>query len=156
MLQTIIVDSDAAYRSALRRLLSGMPSVAVVGEYSSMSEALIEAPSRRPDVLIVEIPHDKDAKGEKESASTLERLAKSLPNAAILATGPSVSADFVIQVIRAGALEFLRRPVERNDLVTALDKVVRFRQSAAPKRQVGRITSVFSTKGGLGVTTVAT
>ena len=149
MVHTIIIDSDSSHRAALRRLLGGMPSVAVMAEYAGIAEALLEAPSRQPDVLIVEI---QDGQG----TPALERLAKAIPKAAVLATGPSQSADFVIQVIRAGAHEFLRRPVEQADLVAALDKVVRLRQSTAPKRHAGPITSVFAAKGGLGVTTVAT
>jgi pilus assembly protein CpaE len=45
--------------------------------------------------------------------------------------------------------------VERNDVQAALDKLGRFHRGSAPARRLGRITSVFSTKGGLGVTTVA-
>jgi pilus assembly protein CpaE len=78
-----------------------------------------------------------------------------VPDAAIFAVGPSMSADLVIRVIRAGAVEFLQRPVDRVDVAAALDKISRFRRSGAPSRPVGRITSVFSPKGGLGVTTMA-
>jgi pilus assembly protein CpaE len=82
-------------------------------------------------------------------------MAKTVPDAAIFAVGPSVSADLVIRVIRAGAVEFLQRPVDRADVAAALDKISRFRRSSVPTRPVGRITSVFSPKGGLGVTTMA-
>ena len=61
----------------------------------------------------------------------------------------------MIQLIRAGALEFLSRPVEREEVLAALDKVLRLRRTAAPAKQAGRIVSVFSGKGGLGVTTMA-
>jgi pilus assembly protein CpaE len=64
--------------------------------------------------------------------------------------------DFVIQAIRAGAVEFLRRPVQRDDLSAALEKLLRLRRASEPPARAGRITSVFSTKGGLGVTTLAT
>ena len=42
-------------------------------------------------------------------APDFERLARTLPDTAILATGPIHSAEFVIQVMRAGAMEYLRR-----------------------------------------------
>ena len=61
-----------------------------------------------------------------------------MPDAAIVATGPSVSADLVIRVIRAGAVEFLRRPVDRADVAAALDKIARFRRGArAPQPRAG-------------------
>jgi pilus assembly protein CpaE len=79
-----------------------------------------------------------------------------LPDTAIFATGETTSADFVIQVVRAGAAEFLSRPVERGDVLTALDKLSRGRRRApATPRLSGRIISVFATKGGLGATTLA-
>jgi len=86
----------------------------------------------------------------------VEALARTFPEAAVFVTGPSVSADFVIEVIRAGAVEFLRRPVQEGDLASALEKLLRIRRPTLPAARPGRITSVFSTKGGLGVTTVAT
>ena len=154
MLRAIIVDSEPGSRAALRRTLAATPSMAIVGEVATIAEAVQDAPARDPDVLIVEVPGD-DRGGEK-APGAIANLSRLLPNAAIFATGPgSVSADFVIRVIRAGALEFLRRPVERADLQAALEKVVRFRRGAAPARRVGRITAAFSAKGGLGVTTLA-
>jgi pilus assembly protein CpaE len=147
-LQIVLVDSDPDHRAMLRRTLSGSPAWVIVGEYADSAQALLEVAPRRPDVLLVEI---EDAPG---TAAVVERLARTLPTAGILAMGPSASAEFVIKVIRAGAFEFLRRPVERADLMAALDKIARFRQSTPPPR-LGQVTSVFSTRGGLGVTTVA-
>jgi pilus assembly protein CpaE len=83
-------------------------------------------------------------------------LTRSFPDAAVFATGTDISADLVIDAIRAGAVEFLRRPVQRTDLEAALEKLLRLRRASPPPARAGRITSVFSTKGGLGVTTLAT
>lgn len=155
MLRAVVVDSDAESRASLRRILGAVPAVAVVGEYAEAAEALREVAARHPDILIVEIPETKDPDGEGWSVQSIEHFARALPDTAILATAPSLSADFIIKVIRAGALEFIPRPVERHDLVAALEKLIRVRRGVAPVRHTGRITSVFSTKGGLGVTTLA-
>ena len=155
-LRTIIVDSDPDSRAKLRQMLAVIPSVVVVGEIPNVSEALVEAPARRADVLIVEIPSGQDRKDGERTISAIAELARALPDTAIFATGPSVSADLVIQVIRAGALDFLSRPVNQGELLAALEKVARSRRGVAPERRHGRVTSVFSTKGGVGVTTVAT
>ena len=60
----------------------------------------------------------------------------------------------MLQIIRAGALEFVKRPVEHLELMGALDKLGRFRGKSAV-RQPGRLTAVFSARGGLGATTLA-
>jgi pilus assembly protein CpaE len=154
--RTLIVDSDAESRANLRQILAGIPSTAVIGEIGNLSEALVEAPACHPDVLMVEIPSEDGRKDGRRAVSVIEQLARTLPDTAIFAIGPSVSADLVIQVIRAGALDFLGRPVKRDDLVAALAKVARYRRGAVSERRHGQVTSVFSTKGGVGVTTIAT
>ena len=152
-LRAVLVDSDAGARAATRRLLVDIPTITLVGEYSSLAEALLHAASTRPDLLVVEVDAD-ESPAASPAVTAIEQLARKLPETAILATGHGVSAELVVRVLRAGALEFLRRPVERVDLVAALEKLARFRGSALP-RNPGRITSVFAAKGGLGATTLA-
>ncbi len=152
-LRAVLVDSDAGARAATRRLLVDIPTVTLVGEYSGLAEALLHAAATRPDLLVVEVDAD-ESPAASPAVTAIEQLARKLPETAILATGHGVSAELVVRVLRAGALEFLRRPVERVDLVAALEKLARFRGSALP-RNPGRITSVFAAKGGLGATTLA-
>jgi pilus assembly protein CpaE len=154
LLRTIIIDSDEGSRVNLRHVLAGTPSV-IVGEFRDISQALHTAPAYRPDVLIVEIPSGQVDNGNGAS-SAIEHLARVLPDTAILVTGPTQSADLVIQVMRAGAVDFVARPVKQDDLRKALEKVARSRPGVVLQQRIGQVTSVFSTKGGSGVTTVAT
>ncbi len=154
-LRTIIIDSDPESTATLKRMLATSPSVVLVGEFTHARQAVHEGPARRPDLVIAEVDETEAASSGGPPAWVIESLVRALPGAVILSTGRSTSVDFVIEVIRAGALEFIRRPIEREDLISALDKVLRLRRGAPAARQPGRITSVFSTKGGLGVTTLA-
>ena len=149
-LRTVIVDSDAASRAALRRILAATPSAVVVNEFSELSAAAVEARSSRPDLLIVEVSSEEDA-----AVAAIHDMAKTFPEAAIFAIGTGESADLVIRVLRAGAVEFIRRPVDRADVIAALDKIARFRRGSETARRTARVTSVFCPKGGLGVTTMA-
>jgi pilus assembly protein CpaE len=151
--RAVVVDSDPDTRAAVRRVLGGLPGVAVVGEYSHAGEAALQAPASRPDVMIVEVSVDSDA-DNATSAATVAGLARRLPDTALLATAANGSPEFVLQILRAGALELVRRPIEQRELLAALDKVARLRGRPV-QRQAGRVTAVFSTKGGLGTTTLA-
>src|SRR6266478_5408127 len=151
--RTIIVADPG---SPLKGLLASSSATLVVGEFKRLSQAMQEGPSRRPDLVIADLPEDRTGGPDGPPARMVEALARTFPEAAVFVTGPSVSADFVIEVIRAGAVEFLRRPVQEADLASALEKLLRIRRPTLPAARPGRITSVFSTKGGLGVTTVAT
>jgi pilus assembly protein CpaE len=155
MLKAIIVESDPETCGTIRRMVSSYPAVAVVGEYATLHEVLAEGIGRRPDLMIVEIPYDAAKPDVTRVAQTVESLVRAAPEAALIVTGSPAPADLVLQVIRAGALEFLRRPVQREELLTVLEKVARLRRSGGAARPAGRITAVYSTKGGLGVTTMA-
>ena len=152
MLRTVIIDSDAESRALLRKTLATTPSVVVVSEYAEIRQAAVDLPGRRPDLVVVELPGD----AADRAVQAIHEVAELVPDAAIFATGQATSAEFVIQVIRAGAAEFLSRPVERDDVLTALDKLSRGRRAPTGPRMSGRIISVFATKGGLGATTLAT
>lgn len=154
MLRTIIVGGDAESTSVLKGLLAASSAVLVVGDFKRLPQAVHEGPARRPDLVIVELAAETGPDGPP--GKVVEALTRAFPEATVFATGPSVSADFVIQVVRAGAVEFLRRPVQRDDLAAALEKLLRLRRGSQPPVRAGRITSVFSSKGGLGVTTLAT
>jgi pilus assembly protein CpaE len=145
LLRTVIIDSDQHCRAVIRRTLAEIPSIDLVAEYPDVSQALRTMSAHRADALLVELDGD---------TTSIESLVRAVPDAAVLAMGPVSSADFVIRAIRAGALEFLRRPIERTELVGALDKVLRMRRGGSRQRRA-RVTSVFATKGGLGATTLA-
>jgi len=87
----------------------------------------------------------------------IELLSQEAPEVAIIAVGPSVSADALLQVIRAGASEYLPRPFSAEDVSAAFHRVRRRLGTIAPEEATGRgnITTVFSPKGGVGVTMVA-
>ncbi len=146
MLRALIVDSDTGARATIRRMLGAAGAVGIVGEFGDLAEALAASAVARPDLAVVEV----SATGAVEA---VELLVRRLPGVAIVATG-DLPADVGIRVIRAGAFEFLKRPVEQRDLIGAVEKFARFRSVSVPPRQ-GRITAVFSTKGGLGATTLA-
>jgi pilus assembly protein CpaE len=153
-LRILLVGGDAESTALLKRHLGAMAAVQVVGEFGHLSAALQEGPGRRPDLVIVELAVKETADGSP--ANVVGTLTRAFPDAAVFAAGADVSADFVIEAIRAGAVEFLRRPIQRADLAAALEKLLRLRRGSQPPARAGRITSVFSTKGGLGVTTLAT
>ncbi|HET7853065.1 MAG TPA: response regulator [Candidatus Methylomirabilis sp.] len=154
-LRVILVDSDPASRASVRQILLATSSL-VVAEFSRIVEALAGAAPYRPDLVILEVPTEQGGKAEGEWLSAIEELAHALPNTPILATAASVSAELVIRAIRAGTFDFLGRPVKQDELLAALAKMARFQRRGATEHRRGKVASVFSTKGGVGVTTIAT
>ncbi len=82
----------------------------------------------------------------------LERELRREPRTNVLVTAPKAESDLLITALRAGVHEFLVRPVSAQDLNVALDRITR-RVPGGAKR--GSVVTVYSAKGGVGVTTVA-
>ena len=152
-LRTIFV---GALDSPVRRLLGDTPTTVPVGEFRRVAQAVQEGGARRPDLIVVDLPDDRSTGPDGPPVKIIETLTRAFPEAAVFASGLNLSADFVIEIIRAGAVEFLVRPVQAIHLTAALEKLLRLRRAPQPVHRAGRITSVYSSKGGLGVTTVAT
>jgi pilus assembly protein CpaE len=80
------------------------------------------------------------------------------PHRQLVATGPQLSPDLLLEAMRAGISEYLPKPVTPEALRTGVYRVMRklgWTPSGGPQ-QTGRLYALFSPKGGSGCTTVAT
>lgn len=88
----------------------------------------------------------------------IEALAAESPDRLIIAAGPELGAEVLLQVIRGGASEYLPRPIQDDEVLAALRRA---RRKLTPTVETevaspGRVFAFFSPKGGVGVTTAAT
>jgi pilus assembly protein CpaE len=92
----------------------------------------------------------------EQAISLMERLASESPRTAIISAARDASPDIILRAMRAGAREFLRLPINSEELETVLDRISDFcsEQVAEPKKK-GRMIAVFSSKGGCGTSFVA-
>jgi pilus assembly protein CpaE len=150
-LSVVVVGSDKSVRKKLRNQLDQMSSVEVRSAVRSLDEGFVAVRSSKPDILILEL-----AKEPNQTLKWMEQVKAQFPHMAIFVSSAERAPDLVISAMRAGAQEFLGRPIVTNEIMQAIDKVLKTKvqtKAAAPAR--GKIISVFSKKGGLGVTTVA-
>jgi len=153
LLRVLVMDTDASCRRQLRQYLDGLQQVIVVGETHNPAE-VIEAAKPGVDVAIIEVPAGP---GETQALDCIAHLLRRVPGISVMASGPGDSAELVIRAIRTGAVEFLRRPISKDELAAAMDKILRVRlASASSERKAGKVVSVYATKGGLGATTLVT
>ena len=101
-------------------------------------------------VVIMEVGEDINLAIER-----IGQLSSRFPQVSIFATSTDKSSDTILKVMRAGATEYLLRPVSNTDLTFALQKIGRLRLVKPAEDEAGRIITVFSPKGGAGVTTIA-
>jgi len=105
---------------------------------------------RQKHVDLVIVPLDGSADLQ---LATFEREIRRKRYTAVIGTAPRAEPDVMLRAMRAGIQEFLVAPPEPKDLSAAVDRLMRRTQSAVDH---GEIIAVYTAKGGLGASTVAT
>ena len=140
----VIIDSDDSTRGRLANLVRTIPGGRVAADSADFSIGLKLARQTRPAVLVAEV-------ADAEHLKALERFHSEYPATAILVTCKDKSAENVLKCVRAGAQEFLPRPLDEEEARQAVDRVLRVAAGGGG----GKIIAVFSNKGGTGTSTLA-
>ena len=111
--------------------------------YSKISES--------PDsVLIVDFSDNRAQKTD-----LISKVCSKYPHCTIVALSDNPSVNLIVEVMRAGAKEFLPVPVIKNEFTDCINKILANSGKSAVKNKC-KIISVFSNKGGIGKTSLAT
>jgi len=148
-----VLATSAQERDLLRSLVKvvGLRKLVVeVEEYcptpgDGATLALVEA---RPEVIIVDMQEPPAA------LRTLEILHVALPESWILAISAVNDPGLIIDAMRAGAREFLVKPVLPENLSEAIRRYLAEKERAQKKDKGGEVHCVTSAKGGAGATSL--
>ena len=129
----------------------GIEVVAETTEYASESNpsAFNRFVRANPDIIILE------AQGLVKTTDALTVLRSRVPDAWLLALSEAKDPMVIIEAVRAGAREFLPKPISEQALHQAIErfKANKFRDKEV--KETGRVYWITSGKGGVGGTTVA-
>jgi pilus assembly protein CpaE len=149
-LRLILIDSDRRARSYVKRSFSER-NVRVIGEAGDIKSGLRLIRGLQPDVLLLELPENAS-----ETMEAVKKLRSEQPNTGIILSKHDPSPHLILSGIRAGAQEFVGRPIDAPELEKAVDRVRKLMANAgSSKSNHGSVISVFSGKGGMGATSVA-
>ena len=151
-ISVVIIDSDTDSLNSIARYIKNMVgSVTVEGVATTFESGYELIYKKSPAVVIMEMGNDIDLSIER-----ITQILNRFPQVSIFATSENKASETILRVMRAGATEYLLRPVVETDLVFALQKLGRlWFTKAAPELDAGSVITVFSPKGGVGVTTIA-
>ena len=156
-LTALIVDPNLDSRLEVAKILEevGLDSA---GEAAYGVEATYLAAERRPNIILLAL-EDPPMRG----LSTAEALAQHAPDTPILVYSSTPSPMLMRQAMRAGARDFLEKPLHVRELRTAVHSVLASEeqrqlarwaeQSVAHAR--GTVITVAGAKGGVGKTTIS-
>jgi pilus assembly protein CpaE len=150
-LSVVLVHRDDYERAQLRQALETFPGIQVVGERSELRSGIALANQVRPGILLVEL-----AQPVEEGLHAVSQFKMEQPDCAIFLSTEVFDPDTLLRALRAGAQEVLKRPLDRAAMRDAVERVQR---QVAKKTGGGSsrgVITVFSNKGGAGVSTIAT
>lgn len=154
-----VVSTDAAFREALGRALTGsgqpyVPGTEIRAPFTRIGdEQLAELRHVPPGLLFLDLEQDPSV-----GIKFAQFLGESMPDVRIVAAGPELPSHLLIEAMRAGIAEYLTKPVSTDDVQAAVGRLERKLGSPAgdEERDPGRVIAFFSPKGGSGATTAAT
>lgn len=101
-------------------------------------------------IFLVDLSNNK-----QEKLDLILKVSQQCPNCKVLALSDNPTVDLIIKIMRAGAKEFVPIPILKNEFFDSLNKIIS--QFEEPKKNSKcKIISVFSNKGGIGKTSLAT
>lgn len=171
-IRLLIVDDHPPTRENIRKLLQFEQDIEVVGTARSGEEALEIARNAEPDVVLMDI----NMPG-MDGISATEALLEDVPFAQIVILSVQNETDYMRRAMLAGARDFISKPPSGDELISTIRTVAerakearkklaaprpQLEQAAGaggygmPSRPEGKILSVYSAKGGVGCSTIAT
>ncbi len=158
-----MADDIATTREDIKRLLFFEEDIKVVGEAANGEEALRLAEALRPDVVLMDI----NMPGMDGIRAT-ELLTEQFPEVAVVIISIQGEHEYLRRAMAAGARDYLVKPFSSSELAETIRRAgasqkkrqARFAgrppgSAAEAARASGRLVVFFSTKGGVGRTTLA-
>jgi len=157
-IKILIVDDIADIRENICKLLEFYPEVVIVGQAASALEGIEKAKLTEPDVVLMDI----NMPGMDGIAAT-EIITANVPDVNIIMMSVQGEQEYLRRAMIAGAKNYLIKPFTSSELLQAVKQVYNNEQKrknvlkgSTKELAKGKIITVFSTKGGVGKTTIST
>lgn len=121
MKKTIVVTDDAAFmRGLLRNIIEQSDDYEVVGEASNGLEAVEIAKKLKPDILTLDITMP-----QLDGIQAVPEILKVSPDTKIIMVSAMGQQSMVIEAIKKGAKDFVKKPFEESRVFKALENVLK-------------------------------
>ncbi len=150
-LPIILLESDTSTINDIVSVLKTFEgNVGKLTAAANFQEAVKFIQTGEPHIVFLEVMEVEQ--GVKETTYLVSRY----PQTTVIVTAVEKNSDWILRLIRAGAVEYLTKPIIASELVDAIQKVTRLRaQNNEPGINKGTVISVYNPSGGMGTTTIA-
>ena len=126
-IKLLVVDDQSIVRNGIRALLEVVPDIEVIGDAANGEEAVTQAKQLHPDVILMDLMMP-----EMDGITAIQEIEASHLPCRIIALTSFVTEDKVFPAIKAGAMGYLLKDSEPEELITAIRKVNRGEPSLHP------------------------
>lgn len=119
-IRVLIVDDHFIARKGIRSLIFDAEGIEIVDEAENGREAIAKAKALKPDVILMDLQMP-----EIGGAEAIRQILTLRPKTAIIVLSGSNLQGEVLVSIRAGALGYLEKSVEREQLIEGIQRVFR-------------------------------
>ncbi|MBR1942839.1 response regulator [bacterium] len=149
-LSTFIIDSDNNSREIIRNYSDSLDFVEITDCYNNIEDAYNALIKEQPNLAIVDLNTGSDKVFE-----VIEKVLSVQKQTKFIVTALSYDTNSVIKAMRAGAREFLAKPIIKDDFEKTMNKIKE--QTYGTERATNcKVITIFSNKGGIGKTSIAT
>jgi NarL family two-component system response regulator LiaR len=124
----MVVDDHSMVRRGLATILKVRPDLKLVGEAGTGREALIQCPTARPDVILMDL-----VMPEMSGAEATRLIRQQYPHTQIIALTSFQEKELVREAFQAGAISYLLKNVSAEDLAAAIREAHAGRSTLAPE-----------------------
>ena len=114
----LVVEDHAAFRGIVCELLQESPAVRIVGEAADGLEAVHQAATLRPDVVVMDMNLPS-----LNGFEVARRIRAAVPHAKVLFVTVEASPEVVEQAFRCGAHGYVYKPRAHRDMLAVLDAI---------------------------------
>ena len=118
-IKILLADDHKIFRQGLRGLLAEEQDIAIVGEAEDGREALAKISQLRPDVVIMDV-----GMPALNGIEATRQIKKDYPKTCVITLSMHVDEKFVAEMLRAGAVGYLCKKCDADELVTAIHAAV--------------------------------
>jgi two-component system, NarL family, response regulator LiaR len=118
LIRVLVVDDHAIVRKGVVSLLATEPNIQVVGEASNGREAVEKAVALKPDVVLMDL-----VMPEMDGIQAIQLVTAAQPKTRILVLTSFATDDKVFPALKAGALGYLLKDSNPEDLIEAIQRV---------------------------------
>ncbi len=150
-ISALILSDEYSTNEVLKLFVSEFDNINLL-DCPTQPELILETLTELQDksIFLVDLSENK-----QEKLDLILKVSQQCPNCKILALSDNPTVDLIIRIMRAGAREFVPIPILKNEFFDSLNKIIS--QFEEPKKNNKcKIISVFSNKGGIGKTSLAT